>query len=127
MTDVSVNHFQNSHSRLQFDLCNFLVCKVSECRPIFVIYSYNHKGYWLEKEGPIAILEKKLSWEILKNPQENTSVWVFFFFKKRDSNTGVFLWILLSFSKYLFLKNLIVTASEEILTPYSVVQKCFKE
>ena len=83
MTDVSVNHFQNSYSRLQFDLCNFLVCKVSECRPIFVIYSYNHKGYWLEKEGPIAILEKKLSWEILKNPQENTSVWVFFFLKKK--------------------------------------------
>ena len=52
----------------------------------------------------------KLSWEILKNPQENTSVWISFL-KKRDSNTGVFLWILLSFSKYPFLKNLVVTAS----------------
>ena len=67
MTDVSVNHFQNSRSRLWFDLWNFLVCNVSESRPIFAIYPYNHKVYWPEKEWPIDILEKKLSWEILKN------------------------------------------------------------
>ena len=122
MTDVSVNHFQNSHSRL----CSFLVYNVSGSRPIFVIYWYNHKGYWPEKEWPIGILEKKA---VLRNFSKfkRKHLCLSPFLKKRDTNAGVFIWILLSFPKYLFLKNLGVTASEEILTPYSSIQKCFNE
>ena len=52
---------------------------------------------------------------ILQNSQENTCAWVSFliklqaspcnFIKKRDSGTGVFLWIFWNFSDHFFLKN----------------------
>ena len=56
---------------------------------------------------------------ILQHSQENTCARVSFLiklqalcFNKKDSGTGVFLWMLWNFSEHLFQRNLPVAASE---------------
>ena len=70
----------------------------------------------LQKEDVVVKWSLKMVFlKISQNLQENTFVGVFFLIKlqasglklyqKRDSNTGVFLWILWNFLRTLFLKN----------------------